>query len=635
MVSLPPGSRLGRYQMVEGIGRGGMASVFKARDPQLERYVAVKVIPSYHTEDPTFIERFRQEAQAVARLNHPHIVQVHDFGEDKGFSYIVMELLTGGTLLEGMGEKVPFHQLLEQVSPIASALDYAHRQGIAHRDIKPSNVLLDEEGNPKLSDFGLARLMQQSAGLTRGPSVLGTPEYMAPEQALGKSADEKSDIYALGIMVYQMLLGRIPFQKETPLETLMAHIHEEVPTPTSLDADLDPRIESVLLRALAKEPGDRFPTAVAFAEALAPPGPKPAGDGEGPQGRDEEEEIESRPTVETPVPGSVEIDRPEDQESDSPVEVEAPTISLDQARVVAIRHARENTDFYGPRYSARELVWEVLTSEEGEDYYQIRLSFRPAGRFRGEPGVDLFTIDKTGSIELRQVLDEPVEKRRLAAPLIATIGLVVVIALVATLFAVGQFGGGSTPTPVTQGQVPARPTAAAAPPAQGAPPVGAAAVIPSPAAAAAVDTATDTPSPTATMEPRPTATPVPTPTAVLTTTATPAPPIKAESAALPEAPPEGFAQYLDPQHGFSFDYPDYLVPGPEGGGFIASFPTGGGLLLASGQVAVGLDLQKFVNLNIDTMKEIFAGFEVAALGHSTYSWSHTVLGVPVESVTAP
>ena len=261
--------------MVEGIGRGGMASVFKARDPKLERYVAIKVIPSYHTQDPTFIERFRQEAQAVARLNHPNIIQVHDFGEDKGFSYIVMELMTGRTLLEDPGEKVPFDELLELVGPIASALDYAHRQGIAHRDIKPSNVLLDEEGNPKLADFGLARLMQQSAGLTRGPSVLGTPEYMAPEQALGKPADEKSDIYALGIMVYQMLLGRTPFQKETPLETLMAHIHEEVPAPTSLDADLDPRIESVLLRVLAKEPGDRFPTAVAFAEALAPPAPKP------------------------------------------------------------------------------------------------------------------------------------------------------------------------------------------------------------------------------------------------------------------------------------------------------------------------------------------------------------------------
>ena len=160
MVSLPPRSSLGRYQMVQGIGRGGMVSVFKARDPKLERYVAVKVIPSYHTEDLTFIERFRQETQAVARLNHPNIIQVHDFGEDKGFSYIVMKLLTGGTLLEDKGQKIPFPQLLELVAPIASALDYSHRQGIVHRDIKPSNVLLYEEGKPKLSDFGLACLMQ-------------------------------------------------------------------------------------------------------------------------------------------------------------------------------------------------------------------------------------------------------------------------------------------------------------------------------------------------------------------------------------------------------------------------------------------------------------------------------------------
>ena len=457
--------------MVEGIGRGGMASVFKARDPQLERYVAVKVIPSYHIEDPTFIERFRQEAQAVARLNHPNIIQVHDFGEDKGFSYTVMEILTGGTLQEDIGKKVPLPQLLELVGPIASALDYAHSQGIAHRDIKPSNVLLDEEGNPKLSDFGLARLMQRSAGLTRGPSVLGTPEYMAPEQALGKPADEKSDIYALGIMVYQMLLGRIPFQKETPLETLMAHIHEEVPTPTSLDADLDPRIESVLLRVLAKEPGDRYETAVAFTDALAPSPPKPDADGEAPPDGDADEKMESRPTVETPVPGSVEIDESKDQKADSAVEVEASTISLDQARVVAIRHARENADFYGPRYSGRELVWEVQSSEEGEDYYQIRLSFRPARRFRGEPGVDLFTIDKTGSIELRQILDEPVESRRLVAPVIAgasLVGVVAVATVALALFTGGSSGGESTPTPVTQAQAPGRTTASAAPPSQGA-----------------------------------------------------------------------------------------------------------------------------------------------------------------------
>ena len=561
-----------------------------------------------------------------------------------------MEILTGGTLLEDIGKKVPLPQLLELVGPIASALDYAHSQGIAHRDIKPSNVLLDEEGNPKLSDFGLARLMQRSAGLTRGPSVLGTPEYMAPEQALGKPADEKSDIYALGIMVYQMLLGRIPFQKETPLETLMAHIHEEVPTPTSLDADLDPRIESVLLRALAKEPGDRYATAVAFAEALAPSAPKLDADGEAPPDGDADEEMESRPTVETPVPGSVEIDQSGDEKADSPVEVEASTISLDQAHVVAIRHAKENTDFYGPRYSGRELVWEVQSSEEGEDYYQIRLSFRPARRFRGEPGVDLFTIDKTGSIEIRQILDEPAEKRRLAAPVIAAGSLVAVVAVAAVavgLFTGGSSGGESTPTPVTQAQAPGGTTASAAPPSQRAAGAGIAAGTPSPVAAA-IDVSTppsaSTPSPPVTAEPTRTAipaptpsavptaspTPTPTPTTVPTVTATPAPPIEAGNGTTPDPVPEGFAKYVDQQNGFSFNYPDYLVPVGEGGGFLASFPTGGGLLIATGQDAVGLDLQKFVNLNIDTMKEIFAGFEVAGLGQSTYSWSDTVLGVSVE-----
>ena len=254
---------------MEQIGRGGMTSVFRAHDPQLNRHVAVKVLPSFQAEDPTFVERFRQEAQAVARLSHPNIIQVHDFGDDKGFIYIVMEYLTGGTFNDRLGRPLPLAETLDLVTPLAQALDYAHGEGIVHRDLTPANVLLDNAGRSKLSDFGLARLLEGSAGLTRADAVIGTPEYMSPEQVLGRPADQKSDLYALGIVVYQMLLGQPPFRGETPSATLMAHIHQPVPLPTAIDPEFDLRLESILIRALAKEPDDRYETAGEFVQALS------------------------------------------------------------------------------------------------------------------------------------------------------------------------------------------------------------------------------------------------------------------------------------------------------------------------------------------------------------------------------
>ena len=269
MVSLPAGSRLGRYQVIERAGRGGMAAVFRALDPELGRNVAVKVLPSFQTEDPTFVGRFRQEAQLVAGLNHPHIVQVYDSGEDKGFNFIVMEYAGGGTLQNLAGRQLDLTEALPLIIPMAEALDYAHGQGVIHRDIKPANVLLDADGKVKISDFGLARLIEANSGFTRSDTVMGTPEYMSPEQALGRSADVKSDLYAFGVLLYQMLVGQIPFRADTPTATLMAHIHQSVPLPTSLDPGLDTHVESVLLRALAKEPDDRYENASQMATELA------------------------------------------------------------------------------------------------------------------------------------------------------------------------------------------------------------------------------------------------------------------------------------------------------------------------------------------------------------------------------
>ena len=269
MVSIPAGSALGRYRVIEQLGRGGMATVFRCHDPQLDRHVAVKVLPSYYTEDPTFIQRFTQEAQTAARLSHPNILQIYDFGEDKGYTYIVTTLLPGGDLQDKLGgQPLSVEETLKYMEPLAEALDFAHGQGIVHRDLKPANIFLDAEDRPILADFGLARMLESSTRFTQASQALGTPEYMAPEQAMGADADHRSDLYAFGIMTYQMLLGETPYRADTPAATLMAHVHRPLPLPTALNPDIDPKLESTLLKALAKEPDDRFQSATEFTQSI-------------------------------------------------------------------------------------------------------------------------------------------------------------------------------------------------------------------------------------------------------------------------------------------------------------------------------------------------------------------------------
>ena len=269
------GKTLGAYQIVSELGRGGMAVVYKAFQPSLNRYVALKVLPEYFQHDPEFVARFRQEAQAAAQLSHPNIVVIHDIGEQAGVYYIAMEYLEGGSLRDRLAQTAAQggayspQEALSVLEQVGSALDYAHSRGLIHRDVKPANILFGADGRPRLTDFGIARAAD-SARLTRTGVLLGTPEYMSPEQAQGESIDRRSDLYALGVVAYEMLTGRVPFQGNTPHATLHSVVYEAPPPPRQVKPGLSPEVEAALLQALAKRPEARFQQAAALAGALRP-----------------------------------------------------------------------------------------------------------------------------------------------------------------------------------------------------------------------------------------------------------------------------------------------------------------------------------------------------------------------------
>lgn len=264
------GKQLGPYQIISPLGEGGMAAVFKAYQPSMDRYVALKVLPRHFANDPEFIGRFSQEAKVIANLQHPHILPVHDFGEADGYTYLTMRFIEGGTLADWLKENGPLslEKIRSIITQVGGALAYAHAQGVIHRDIKPSNILVDPWGNCLLTDFGLAKMAESTSHLTQTGGILGTPAYMSPEQGLGKKIDSRSDIYSLGVVLYQMAIGRLPYQAETPMAVVIKHIHDPLPPPSQFKPDLPEALERVILKALAKNPDDRFATAVAMVNAL-------------------------------------------------------------------------------------------------------------------------------------------------------------------------------------------------------------------------------------------------------------------------------------------------------------------------------------------------------------------------------
>lgn len=290
------GMTLGHCVIEELIGQGGMARVYRAYQTNLDRRVAVKVLPPYYAADPNFVERFQIESRAMARLTHPNIIIVHDAGREKGHLFITMEYVAGGNLKDYIESRpFTFSDIPRIIHDVAAALSYAHAQGIVHRDVKPANVLMDTQRRVDatgretinrrvvLSDFGIAKVVASSNVITHTGAGVGTPEYMSPEQCRGTMVDSRSDIYALGVMLYEMLTGHTPFEADNYTALAHSHIYEPVPLPSRRNPRISPAVQAVVMKALEKDPSERFQQATDMALALAEavdsqmpiPGPSP------------------------------------------------------------------------------------------------------------------------------------------------------------------------------------------------------------------------------------------------------------------------------------------------------------------------------------------------------------------------
>src|SRR5580693_6132017 len=256
----PPRILSGRYELRHLVARGGMAEVYRAHDRLLDRPVAVKVLFPELSVDQTFVERFRREAQAAANLSHPNIVPVFDWGEDEGTYFIVMEFIDGRPLSSILRTAGPLHpdRAAEIAADVALALAFAHRHGVVHRDVKPGNVLITDEGIVKVTDFGIARAVNTEESLTQTGAVMGTATYFSPEQAEGMGVDARTDIYSLGVVLFEMLTGRPPFLGDTPVSVASKHVRDIAPAPREILETMPVELEAVTMKAMAKVPDQRY-----------------------------------------------------------------------------------------------------------------------------------------------------------------------------------------------------------------------------------------------------------------------------------------------------------------------------------------------------------------------------------------
>jgi eukaryotic-like serine/threonine-protein kinase len=290
----------GRYEIEELVGTGGMSSVYRARDTVLERRVALKVLHEHFSADPKYVERFRREARAIARLNHPNIVTVIDRGEFGKRQFIVFEHIPGENVKEVVEREgqLPVAQALALTHQIARGLAFAHQHGVVHRDVKPQNVLLDESGTAKVTDFGIARSLDPGDELTQAGTLLGTSDYIAPEQASGQPVDARSDQYSLGVLLYELLTGEVPYPADSFMAVAMRHLRDPVPSVRERRPDVPDRVDEIVARAMAKRPEDRFRSTERMMAAIEAALADDGGPGAGPHGA-----TGVLPRVQQPSPG--------------------------------------------------------------------------------------------------------------------------------------------------------------------------------------------------------------------------------------------------------------------------------------------------------------------------------------------
>ena len=269
-MSFNVGENIGPYRIVDKLGQGGMATVYKAYHASLDRYVALKALHPAFNEDKSFASRFQREARVVAKLEHPNIVPIYDYAEDESRPYLVMKFIEGDTLKARLDlGPLSSDEIAKIVDAVGSALAHAHKQGILHRDIKPSNVLLANDRQIYLADFGLARIAQSGESTLSSDMIMGTPQYISPEQAMGRGdLDQRTDLYSFGVMLYEMVVGRVPFNADTPFSIIHDHIYTPLPLPHNVNPNVPEPVERVLLKALAKERDDRFDDAVQLVSAF-------------------------------------------------------------------------------------------------------------------------------------------------------------------------------------------------------------------------------------------------------------------------------------------------------------------------------------------------------------------------------
>ena len=267
------GRTIGKYKIVQHLGRGGMAEVYKAYHENLDRHVAIKLMHPFLADDKEFLARFKREARAMAAISHPNIIDVFDFDVEGDTYYIVMEYISGGTLKElieqlaANGQRMELSRAIQLILELADALTFAHSRGMLHRDIKPANIMLNERDSAILTDFGIAKMMSGPSHTATG-AMIGTPAYMSPEQGLGQPGDERSDLYSLGVLFYQLVTGKLPYDADTPLAVVLKHVNEPLPDPRTLNPNLPTAFEDILFKALAKKPADRYSSVHEFAREL-------------------------------------------------------------------------------------------------------------------------------------------------------------------------------------------------------------------------------------------------------------------------------------------------------------------------------------------------------------------------------